>query len=98
MKRIFTFLICAFVASNYVIGQSYYFSVNDSVRVVFSPGNLQYNATEGTHECADGTNKQGTWRFAPNQYDTIGSANLNKASDYVGWTDLFVYASSGYMM
>ena len=65
------------------------FSVSETLQVMFSPGNLQFNAAEGTHECADGTSRQGTWRFADNQWDYIGSANLNISSTYDGWTDLF---------
>ena len=65
------------------------FSVSETLQVMFSPGNLQFNAAEGTHECADGTGRQGTWRFADNQWDYIGSANLNISSTYAGWTDLF---------
>ena len=65
------------------------FSVSETLQVMFSPGNLQFNAAEGTHECGDGTSRQGTWRFADNQWDYIGSANLNISSTYDGWTDLF---------
>ena len=46
-------------------------------QVVFSQGNLQYKAS------AD------TWRFAKNQYDTIGSRNSNISDSYTGWIDLF---------
>lgn len=48
------------------------FSIGDNRKVCFSPGNLQYNAAEGTHRCADGTTKQGTWRFAERQWDIVG--------------------------
>ena len=65
------------------------FSVSETLQVMFSPGILQFNAAEGTHECGDGTSRQGTWRFADNQWDYIGSANLNISSTYNGWTDLF---------
>lgn len=50
---------------------------NDGKKVIFSPGNLQYQAS--TH----------TWRFAKNQYDYIGSNNSNISSYYSGWIDLF---------
>ena len=51
------------------------FTVNaDGDQVWFSQGNLQYQASTGT------------WRFAENQYDYIGSAN---SSTYNGWIDLF---------
>ena len=50
------------------------FSVSASKQVQFSPGNLQYNAGAKT------------WRFAINQYDTIGSQSSNI---YDGWIDLY---------
>ena len=53
------------------------FTVDDGKQVIFSQGNLQYQASTGT------------WRFAENQYDTIGAGNANIAADYNGWIDLF---------
>jgi len=52
--------------------------------VRFSQGNLQYNAA------------QNDWRFAEHQYDMIGAANANIASDYDGYIDLFGWGTSGY--
>ena len=72
------------------------FSVSATQQVTFSPGNLQFNAAQGTHQCADGTTKQGTWRFAPNQWDYVGSANKNISSIYNGWIDLFGWGTSGW--
>lgn len=46
-------------------------------KIAFSQGNLQYQASTKT------------WRFAENQYDTIGAANENISSTYTGWIDLF---------
>lgn len=46
-------------------------------QVSFSQGNLQYQASTST------------WRFAPNQYDMIGSNNANISNSYTGWIDLF---------
>lgn len=46
-------------------------------QVVFSQGNLQYKASTDM------------WRFAKNQYDTIGSRNANISAVYAGWIDLF---------
>ena len=46
-------------------------------KVNFSMGNLQYQASTDT------------WRFAPNQYDMIGSDNANISDSYTGWIDLF---------
>ena len=53
------------------------FSVSASRKVQFSQGNLQY--------CA----RTNTWRFAINQYDTIGMGNENISASYTGWIDLF---------
>ena len=60
------------------------FSVGENTGVVFSQGNLQYQASTNT------------WRFAENQYDYIGSANSNVSSTYTGWIDLFGWGTSGY--
>ncbi len=72
------------------------FSTSPTNKVHFAPGNLQYNAMLGTHQCADGTTKQGTWRFADHQYDALGYANQNASSTYNGWIDLFSWGTSGY--
>lgn len=53
------------------------FSVAPSKQVVFSQGNLQYQASTQT------------WRFAEHQWDTIGAANVNVSENYSGWIDLF---------
>ena len=54
------------------------FTVNeDGKQVQFSQGNLQYQASTGT------------WKFATNQWDTIGSTNANISLSYNGWIDLF---------
>ena len=76
------------------------FSVSASTRVLFSPGNLQWSAKNGgstatTHVTVDGT-AAGTWRFAPNQWDTIGVNNKYISSSYSGWIDLFGWGTSGY--
>ncbi len=60
------------------------FSVSSTRKVCFSKGNLQYQASTGT------------WRFAPNQYDAIGSSNDNISSTYGGYIDLFGWGTSGY--
>ncbi len=77
-----------------------YFTISPTQKVVFAPGNLQWSATNGgstptTHTVADGT-AAGTWRFAPNQWDTIGANNSNISSTYTGWIDLFGWGTSGY--
>ena len=66
------------------------FSVRANMEVVFSPGNLQYQASTDT------------WRFAENQWDYVGNAtygnvyigeekcnNENISATYNGWIDLF---------
>ena len=55
----------------------YVFSIEKNRYVLFSPGNLQYQASTKL------------WRFAPNQYDYIGEENENISSYYNGWIDLF---------
>ena len=77
------------------------FSVSSTDSVVFSPGNLQWSATNGgniatTHVVAGNGTAAGTWRFAPNQWDTIGANNSNISSTYTGWIDLFGWGTSGY--
>lgn len=85
------------------------FSVSETKKVRFSQGNLQFCATKGVHNCADGTQQAGTYRFALNQYDRVGGEdcgevienalvcdNAKRAADYDGWIDLFYFASSGY--
>ena len=61
-----------------------YFSINESNRIAFSQGNLQYQASTGT------------WRFAEHQYDMIGEDNSNTSSSYSGWIDLFGWGTSGW--
>lgn len=53
------------------------FSVGYSQQVFFAKGNLQYQASSGM------------WRFANNQWETIGHANTNISANYSGWIDLF---------
>ena len=85
------------------------FSISAGRQALFSPGNLQYNAALGTHQCADGTTQQGTWRFAERQWDYVGDAkngtvwyngtkcsNTYIGSDYNGWIDLFCWGTSGW--
>ena len=72
------------------------FSVSATTKVVFSPGNLQFNAAQGEHQCADGTKQKGTWRFAEHQWDYIGNNNSQISSSYSGWIDLFGWGTSGW--
>ena len=74
----------------------HYFTVNgQGGKVLFSPGNLQYQASTNT------------WRFAEHQYDYVGdggnhagnvpgSDNLQVSPEYEGWIDLFSWATSGW--
>lgn len=80
-----------------------YFSINSNGgKVVCSPGNLQFkassNGTAGdlTHHVATGGTANGQWRFAPNQWDIIGSANYNISATYTDWVDLFAWGTSGW--
>ena len=70
------------------------FSIAPGTQVHFSSGNMQYT-TEGTHAVVGGTS-EGTWRFAPNQYDYVGTGNTNIGSTYKGWIDLFGWGTSGW--
>ena len=67
-----------------VFAQPHVFSVSENTQVVFSPGNLQYQATTNT------------WRFAFNQWDYVGADNANASETYYGWIDLFGWGTSGW--
>ena len=58
------------------------FSISDTKKVAFSPGNLQYHP------------KNDTWRFAEKQTDYIGEDNKYLTADYDGWIDLFGWSGS----
>ena len=52
------------------------FTINSSgTKVVFAPGNLQYNNSETTYK----------WRFAANQYDYVGAWDTTTWVDLLGW-------------
>lgn len=53
------------------------FSVSANKQVVFSSGNLQYQASTDT------------WRFANHQYDYVGELNSEISSTNENWIDLF---------
>lgn len=72
------------------------FSVAEGKTISFAPGNLQYNAVQGSHLRADSTTGKGTWRFAENQWDYVGYDNEKIAENYDGWIDLFGWGTSGY--
>ncbi len=71
------------------------FSMSDTHQVRFSRSNLQWSAT-GTHAVLGGGTAAGTWRFAPNPYDTLGTENINASSTYSSWISLFCWGTSGY--
>lgn len=71
----------------------YRYKVNGSGgHVYFSAGNLQ------AQYFFDGDLLRNvyTWRFAPQQYKTIGSSNANNIANESQWFDLFGYGTSGY--
>lgn len=71
------------------------FSVSPLRTIGFSTGNLQYSVS-GSHATLDST-ATGAWRFAPNQYDTVGAAINSTISDTtIAWIDLFGWGTSGY--
>lgn len=58
------------------------FTINaNGDKIQFSQGNLQYQASTDT------------WRFAINQWDTIGAENANISETYSGWIDLFGFST-----
>ena len=59
------------------------YSIDDDVTVVFSKGNLQYQASSQS------------WRFASRQYDVAGYDNELADTNYGGWIDLFGWGTSG---
>ena len=72
------------------------FSISSTQQVYFSQGNLQYNASQGSHQCADGSYQQGTWRFATNQWDCLGYDNAYIGQYSSVWIDLFGWGTSGW--
>lgn len=57
------------------------FSVSSSKQVYFSKGNLQYQPSSNS------------WRFASNQWETMGNSNTKISSTYSGWIDLFCWGT-----
>ena len=60
------------------------FTTGENSSVLFSQGNLQYQASTNT------------WRFAENQWDYVGSDNGNISETYSGLIDLFGWGTSGF--
>lgn len=69
-------------------------TVGPDKKVVIAPGNLQWSASD-THNTRDGI-KAGTFRFAPHQWEIIGSGNANISETNTGWIDLLSWATSGW--
>ena len=59
-------------------------SIGENKRVVFSQGNLQYQASTDS------------WRFADEQYTVVGKDNEKISATYDGWIDLFGWGTSGH--
>ncbi len=87
--------------NNIKFNESWYYVAGMGDTVLFSPGNLQWSATNGgssttTHRTSDGTNAAGTWRFATKQWHCMRANNNNISDTYRGWIDLFGWATSGW--
>ena len=88
MRKIFTLFIatlcCAGLANATEGALPGAFTINaNGDKIQFSQGNLQYQASTDT------------WRFAINQWDTIGADNANISETYSGWIDLFGWGTGG---
>ena len=84
MRKILLFIaaLCCAVTINATEGALRgKFSISSTKQIQFSKGNLQYQASTDT------------WRFAENQWDTIGIANKNISESYDGWIDLFGFST-----
>ena len=58
-----------------------HFSISETQQVEFAHGNLQFHM------------KDSLWRIAPNQYDWIGTANIEVGNpNYDGWIDLLSWS------
>lgn len=72
------------------------FLIGKDKKIRFSRGNLQFNASEGSHKTADEILRPGTWRFAEHQWDVIGNGNKEISPGYAGFVDLFGWGTSGW--
>ena len=72
------------------------FLIGKDKKIRFSKGNLQFNASKGTHKTADDKLLQGTWQFAEHQWDVIGNGNEKISEKYDGFIDLFGWGTSGW--
>ena len=80
------------------------FSVSPTKKVVFAPGNLQFQAYGCVQEnhLNGGNLVGGTWRFAEHQWDYIGKnpgnteTDRNKRKTQSDWIDYFCWGTSGW--
>lgn len=76
------------------------FSISDTEKVVFSPGNLRWRSVDEwgnpvRHATADGDG-EGMWSFSDTEWKCVGADNANRSQSYAGWIDLFGWGTSGY--
>lgn len=69
-------------------GSSTVWQVRNERQVFLSSGNLQFNASLGTHAVNGGGTANGTWRFAANHFEYTPTES--------GWVSLFYWGTSGY--
>lgn len=80
MKRSFL-LISLCIFSTVMLRAEGLFSISSNQQVAFAPGNVQFHMMDSI------------WRFAPNQYDWMGNANLEMGNpNYNGWVDLLCWS------
>lgn len=83
MKKFFLFFLLVFTSMSVLATEGALagkFTINaNGDQVVFSQGNLQWQSSTQTY------------RFATNQWDTIGADNLLRSERYNGWIDLLGY-------
>lgn len=97
LRRMALFIGRVTEASSAPVTVTYPFSINETQQVLFSPGNLQYQASTGM------------WRFAEHQWDFVGNeesgnvyegeekcSNTLTSDSYNGWIDLFGWGTSGW--
>ena len=82
MKKHLLFLAAA-LCCTMTAAASGLFSIAANKQVEFASGNLQYHTGDEV------------WRFAPNQYDAIGEANINIGDpDFSDWIDMFAWSTT----
>lgn len=89
MKKIYLFLLALVACTSQMNATegalAGRFTINaEGNQVVFSLGNLQYQASTQT------------WQFAAKQHNLIGTANTHISDDYSGWIDLFGWGTGNH--